>query len=197
MSLHQSLLHSLCLNNKGKLIWTASYDSLQRFVEECLDLREGNWSSPGGGAKLYNSGGVSIRWYENSQMITVNGEDKVEVEAKLKSIASISKELSSNNVVNTEVPEVRSHQPEAILASSNVNDPLMVFKECVNGKLLDLTKEFDAKLTIINNTLLEHSNTLNNLIPQDSESELNVLRKENLDLKEENSCLNERINNLS
>ena len=112
-------------------------------------------------------------------------------------IASISKEISSNNVVNTKVSEVRSHQPEAILASSKVTDPLTVFKECVNGKLLDLTKEFNAKLTIINNRLLQHSNKLNNLIPQDLEREFNVLRKENLELKEENSGLNESINNLS
>lgn len=63
MSQYQSLLHSLCLNNKGKLICTASYDSLQRFVEEYLNLREGSWSCPGGDAKLYKSGDVSIRWY--------------------------------------------------------------------------------------------------------------------------------------
>ena len=41
MSEYQSLLHSLSLNNKGKLIWTA-YNSLQRFVEEYLNLREGS-----------------------------------------------------------------------------------------------------------------------------------------------------------
>ena len=75
----------------------------------------------------------------------MNRENKVEVEAKLKSIASISKEISSTNVVNTEVSEIRSHQPEAMLASSKVNDPLAVLKECVNDKLL----EFDAKLTNI------------------------------------------------
>ena len=130
-----------------------------------MDLREGTWSSPGSGVKLYNSGDVSIRWYENSQTITVNGEDKVEVKAILKSIASIAKEISLNHVVNTKVSEVRSDQPEAMLASFKGNDPLMVFKECVN-----VTKEFNAKLTIINNTLLEHSIKLNNLIPQDSES---------------------------
>ena len=73
----------------------------------------------------------------------------------------------------------------------------MVFKECVNGNLLDVTKEFHRKLTIINNTLLEHSNKLNNPIPQHSERELNALRKENLELKEQNSCLNERMNKLS
>ena len=45
--------------------------------------------------------------------------------------------------------------------------------------------------------MLEHSIKLNNFIPQDSERELNASRKENLELKEENSYLKERINNLS
>ena len=56
MNEYQSLLHSLSLNNKEKLIWTASYDSLQRFVKEYLNLREGSWSSPGGDGKLYEAG---------------------------------------------------------------------------------------------------------------------------------------------
>ena len=89
----------------------------------------------------------------------------------------------SNIVVNTEVSEVHSHQPEASLASSTANDPLEEFKEFINGKLLALTKEFHANLSIVNKTLLEHSiNKLNNFIPQDSERELNALRKENLEL---------------
>ena len=60
-----------------------------------------------------------------------------------------------------------------------------------------MTKEFNTNLTIVNKTLLEHTIRLNNFIPQDSERELNALRKENLELKKENSCLKERINNLS
>ena len=95
MNEYQSLLHSLSLNNKGRLIWTASYDSLQRFVEEYLNLRERSWSSPGGDGKLYEAGDVSIKWYANSQTITVYGENKAEVEEKLKSAASVSKDLWS------------------------------------------------------------------------------------------------------
>ena len=198
MNEYQSLLHSLSLNNKGKLIWTASYDSLQRFVKEYLNLHEGRWSSPGGDGKLYEAGDVSIKWYANSQTITVYGENKAEVEEKLKSAAFVSKDLSSNIVVNTDVSEVHGHQPEASLASpATVNDPLEEFKEFTNGKLLALTKEFHANLSIVNKTSLEHSIKLNNFIPQDSERELNALRKKNSELKKENSCLKERINNLS
>ena len=49
------------------------------------------------------------------------GENKAEVEEKLKSAASVSKDLLSNNVVNTEVSQVHSHQPEASLASSSMH----------------------------------------------------------------------------
>ena len=113
------------------------------------------------------------------------------LEEKLKSAASVSKDLLSNIVVNTEVSEVDSHQPEASLASSStVNDLLEEFKEFINGKLLAFTKEFHANLSIVNKTLLEHSIKLNNFIPQDSERKLNALRKENLDaLRKENYVL--------
>ena len=107
-------------------------------------------------------------------------ENKAEVEEKLKSAASVSKDLLSNNVVNTEVSGVDSHQSEA---RSTVNDPLEEFQEFINGKLLALTKEFNANLTIVNKTLLEHSIKLNNFIPQDSKRELNALRKKNLELR--------------
>ena len=108
---------------------------------------------------MYEAGDVSIKWYANSQTITVYGENKAEVvEEKLKSAASVSKDLLSNIVVNTEVSEVDSHQPEASLASSStVNDLLEEFKEFINGKLLAFTKEFHANLSIVNKTLLEHS----------------------------------------
>ena len=83
------------------------------------------------------------------------GENRDEVEEKLKSAASVSKYLLSNIVVNTEVSEVDSHQPEASLASSStVNDLLEEFKEFINGKLLAFTKEFHANLSIVNKTLI-------------------------------------------
>ena len=63
--------------------------------------------------------------------------------------------------------------------------------------LLALTKEFHANLSIVSKTLLEHSIKLNYFISQDSERELNALRKENSELKKDNSCVKERINNLS
>ena len=98
----QSLLHNLSVNDKGKLIWNSSYDLLRKFVDEVLNLPNGEWSSPGGDAKLFESEGVSIRWYAKAKTITLNGWCQSETEEKLYSIASISKELAEVNKQNSD-----------------------------------------------------------------------------------------------
>ena len=73
MNQQQSLLHSLSYNSERKLIWTASYDSLQRLVAECLNLHGGSWRCPGGDGKLFEPKDVSIKWYERSQTVSQRG----------------------------------------------------------------------------------------------------------------------------
>ena len=41
LSTRDSLLHGVSLNKKGKIIWIKSYEDLQMFVEEVLDLADG------------------------------------------------------------------------------------------------------------------------------------------------------------
>ena len=85
MNQQQSLLLSLSYNSKGKLIWTASYDSLQRLVAEYLNLHEGSWRCSGGDGKLFD---VSIKWYESSQTVTVSGErPKLKKNSKLRLVS--------------------------------------------------------------------------------------------------------------
>ena len=57
-----SLLHGVSFNNKGKLIWTKSLQDLQKFVEEILNLADGGWCCPGGGAKQFKSEDIDLRW---------------------------------------------------------------------------------------------------------------------------------------
>ena len=56
-----SLLHGLSLSQKGKLIWTSSFEALQSFVREALNLSDGFWSSPRGYGKLYQGKDVALR----------------------------------------------------------------------------------------------------------------------------------------
>ena len=60
-----------------------------------------------------------------------------------------------------------------------------------------LSKEFAANMSTVNNILWEHSKELkqiNNLYP---DSELTVLKRENLGLKNQNKDLTDRISNLN
>ena len=86
---NSSLIHSLSLNSKGKLIWTDSLDSLQDFVEEALNLTEGKWSSPGGDTKMYESQDVAIKWHMKTQTLTVHEGENSQIEEKLMSLALI------------------------------------------------------------------------------------------------------------
>ncbi len=55
-----SLLHGLSISHKGKLAWTSSFEALQSFVREALNLSDGNWSTPGGHAKLYEDEDIAL-----------------------------------------------------------------------------------------------------------------------------------------
>ena len=51
---NSSLIHDVSMSSKGKIIWTGSYEALQCFVKEVLNLSDGTWSCSGG-AKQYKS----------------------------------------------------------------------------------------------------------------------------------------------
>ena len=91
-----SPLHGLSLSQKGKLIWTSSFEALQSFVREALKLSEGIWSSPGGYGKLYQGIDIALRWYSESKSITLSGKLAKEFEEKLNSMASISQDLAKD-----------------------------------------------------------------------------------------------------
>ena len=85
-----SLLHHLSTSSKGQLKWTADFEALQRFVAEVLVLSDGEWTTPGGHAKLYQDESISIRWYSDTESITISGKDEKEFKEKLTKLASIS-----------------------------------------------------------------------------------------------------------
>ncbi len=60
MNPKQSLLHNPDVNTKGKVSWNSSSELLQQFVEEGLNLCNGEWSSPGGDGKLFEHDDTSI-----------------------------------------------------------------------------------------------------------------------------------------
>ncbi|CAB3978448.1 Hypothetical predicted protein [Paramuricea clavata] len=93
-----SLLHNLSTRSKAKLKWTADFKALQRFVADVLGLSDGEWTTPGGHAKLYQNESISIRWYSNTKSITISGKDEKKFKEKLLKLASISVGLANGEV---------------------------------------------------------------------------------------------------
>ena len=189
---NSSLIHSLSLNSKGKLIWTDSLDSLQDFVEEALNLTEGKWSSPGGDTKMYESQDVAIKWHMKTQTLTVHEGKNSQIEEKLMSLALISKKLASN-LVNIDADQ-NDHVDESIICpSQHINSSLSL--ETLSNQLEALSKDVNANMAAIK-SFTEHANAYNTEIDNLKIQNLK-LTNENSDLKNENDSLKERVNNLS
>lgn len=119
-----SALHGISINNKEKLLWTESFELLQTFVEEVLNLSNGVWSCPGGVAKQYKDEDIDFRWYPDTQSITLKGKAKDVIREKMLSLAAIQGQLV--NTVN-KVFDQNNHVDETITYSSqhdNNNLPL-------------------------------------------------------------------------
>ena len=187
MNKRQSLLHSISVNDEGKVIWSSTYECLKQFVEEVLNLSDGKWSSPGGDTKQYESEAedILIKWRAKTQTIVVSGKNKDDINNKFMSAVSVSKTVAE--------PEPSEHET---INSENINLLEMSIKS-LNGQMQALKEELTDNLIAINRSLLEHSEQLKELQSPNPDNELCRLKLENSDLKEENDRLTERINNLS
>lgn len=206
-----SLLHNLSTSSKGKLKWTADFEALQRFVAEVLVLSDGEWSTPGGYAKLYQDESISIRWYSDTESITISGKDEKEFKEKLMNLASISAGLANGEGKLVDVVDKNrsvSHNDNKSHPNNDLDDSqetcLKNLNRQLQAKLQALSDQFVSSMTSINRTLSDHSNQLKELRIADKESEFSALKKENNDLKDtntdlknENESLQERLNNLS
>ena len=112
-----------------------------------------------------------MRWYPESQSITLNGRLKDELRTKLVSLAAISENINQNAILKNTI-EVIKAEIEALKSQ------LTSYQDATNSAILDLTVS-STKLT-------------NN----EKTSKLEKLRQENKKLKDENNALAERVNNL-
>ena len=70
-----------------------------------------------------------------------------------------------------------------VINKSNRGKSLEEYMQSFESQLQDISKEFAANITAINNILLKHSNELKEIENQHPDSELMTLRRENLELK--------------
>jgi hypothetical protein len=177
-----SLLHNLSTSSKGKLKWTADFEVLHRFVAEVLVLSDGEWTTTGGHAKLYQDESISIRWYSDTESITITGKDEKEFKEKLMKVASISAGLANGEgkpvgVVDKNRPV--SHNDNESLPNNDLDDSQETYLKIIScqlqAKLQALSDQFVSSMTYINRTLSDHCNQLKELRIADKELKANFL----------------------
>ena len=130
-----SVIHGISINAKDKLICNGSYEELQVFVEEVLDMSDGVWDCPGGEAKRYKSGNLDMRWYQDTRSITLNGERKNEIKEKLFSLALVSKQVKDSVYEAGDVDD----QYSQVDANQNQVDTYQLSVETLKNQLEALT----------------------------------------------------------
>ncbi|CAB4009125.1 Scavenger receptor cysteine-rich type 1 M130 [Paramuricea clavata] len=190
-----SLLHNLSTSSKGKLKWTADFEALQRFVAEVLVLSDGEWTTPGGHAKLYQNESISIRWYSDTESITISGKDEKEFKEKLLKLASISAGLANDEDKLVDVVEKNrsvSHNDNKSHPNNDLDDSQETYLKILNcqlqAKLQALSDQFVSSMTYINRTLSDHSNQLKELRIADKESSaVNALLTDNVNISNQDT----------
>ncbi len=82
---------------------------------------------------------------------------------------------------------------EATIKPDHNDKPLEEHMQSFENRLQALSKEFAANMSTVNNILWEHSNELKQINNPHPDSELTALKKENLELKNQNKDLTNRI----
>jgi hypothetical protein len=175
-----------------------------------LNLSDGVWGSPGGDAKQYKSKEIDIRWYPDTQSITLAGKLKDVLKLKLISLASISEQLAKT-------PEASDHDDysdghEGHVASPTHPDVASPTNSDTAGDLQNVVETIRIEMKTLKNQLTKFQNATNSAIKdlreasikisdedvnEDKDEELKNLRQENEKIKDENKALTERINNLA
>ena len=105
----------------GNLKWEGSFETLQNFINAKRISTATKWSTRGA-AKLCETSELAIRWYSETNTLTLKGERSVEVKEKLISI------MQNRNKIRANL-----HPPENgenLHMIDPVNNPLGENREC-------------------------------------------------------------------
>ena len=94
----------LTVTEKGKFKWNDLFEDLKTFMDE-LTGKETKWSTPSGHCKLLELDEVVVRWYSNSNSLTINGKLSEDIKTQLRIVAKLTRADTEviNNVDNEAV----------------------------------------------------------------------------------------------
>ncbi|CAB4026123.1 Hypothetical predicted protein [Paramuricea clavata] len=136
----------LVVNDKNKFKWIGPFEGLKNLMNE-LTGKETKWSSPGGYCKLLELNEVVVRWYSDSNSLTINGklcdEFKTQLidlnkQLQLESEDTNAACVSGNGEISINFDEeVASNESENQISSGQLNE---------YESLLNTVRSLEAKL---------------------------------------------------
>ena len=200
-------INALSLTEKGNLKWFGSIENLQAVVCDLTKVSS-KFASAGGTCKLFETETLAVRWYTNTNTLTVRGEESGKLITQLRGLADkvVEKQLIQDpplsnccfdeNVNSVDVNDVSSHTEIYNLSSGdtvgNVLQKIQQVEERIDIKIENLAREIGQA-----NKNIEKRDQFNINDNFASREYLEFLHKENKKLQEENKALVERSNNLS
>ncbi|CAB4039046.1 Hypothetical predicted protein, partial [Paramuricea clavata] len=136
----------LVVNDKNKFKWIGPFEGLKNLMNE-LTGKETKWSFPGGYCKLLELNEVAVRWYSDSNSLTINGKSCDEFKTQLihlnKQLQLESEDTNAACVSgNGEIPinldeEAASNESENQISTGQLNE---------YESLLNTVRSLEAKL---------------------------------------------------
>ncbi len=84
--INKHLQRGMSFNNQGKIIWMESFQVIEMFVEQFLNITNGVCGCPGGNIKQYKADDIDLQWHPDTQSITLSGKLKDKISEKLHSM---------------------------------------------------------------------------------------------------------------
>ena len=126
----------LRVTSKGSFKWHGTFEELQVFVNEELEIQT-KWSSPRGGLKLLETDDLSIRWYSTSFSLIVKGKDSEDLKEKLLLLSKKEMEMDEEHETLIDNEDMDADREEALSVEdgSKVTSPMRSVQSPADGTL--------------------------------------------------------------
>ena len=194
----------LTVTEKGKFKWNGLFEDLKTFMDE-LTGKETKWSTPSGHCKLLELDEVVVRWYSNSNSLTINGKLSEDIKTQLRIVAKLTRADTEviNNVDNEAVcngeqistnPSTKELKDELEM----VLDTVWKVEERLELRINNIASEIhETRIELYNEKMARGENeAINKSMSNQSSSVFETQHsKENVSLKAENDRLKDQICN--
>ena len=143
----------LTVAEKGKFKWSGPVKDLKTLMNE-LTEKETRWSTPSGHCKLLQLDEVVVRWYSNSNSLTINGKLREDIKTQLRIVATLTR-ADTEVINNVDKEAVCNGEQVSTNPSTKEKDELEVVLDTVRKVQERLERRINNIASEIHETRIE------------------------------------------